>query len=70
MGPITLPFGLLVGYLFSSYLKVAPTWQVIITCIVGVYWYAPFTTFLPLATIIAAMVQIFDPAKWKEEPFA
>ena len=69
-GAIALPFGLLAGYLFSGFLQVAPTWRVIITVITGIYWATPFTGMIPMATIIAIVGLVFDPANWKEEPFS
>ncbi|MEM9379804.1 MAG: hypothetical protein AAGB93_07615 [Planctomycetota bacterium] len=67
--PLALPVGLLAGYVFSGYLRVAPTWRVILTCVVGLYFALPFTGPIPLATILAAGVQLFDPDRFKREPF-
>ncbi|MEM1450129.1 MAG: hypothetical protein AAF957_12835 [Planctomycetota bacterium] len=67
--PLALPVGLLAGYVFSGYLRVAPTWRVILTCVIGLYFALPFTGPIPLATILAACVQLFDPDRFKREPF-
>ena len=72
IGPLLflgVPLGMLAGYVFSGFLGVSPTWRIAFTVITGVYWVVPFTTFLPLATITAAVVQIVAPDKFKEEPF-
>lgn len=58
---LALPLGLLAGFAFSGFLGVAAPWRVIIACVTGLYWALPFTNVFPLATAIAALVEILDP---------
>ena len=70
---ITFPFsilaGMVAGYLFSGFLRVPPTWRMVITGLTGVYWAAPFTGAVPLATATMLVVQIVRPEGLKDEPF-
>ncbi|MEM6671888.1 MAG: hypothetical protein AAF726_03535 [Planctomycetota bacterium] len=68
--PLALPLGLIAGFVFSGYLRIAPTWRVIVTCLVGIYLVMPFTSMIPLATVIAAVSQVMEPRRWQDEPFA
>lgn len=69
MIPFALPAGMLVGYIFSGFLDVTPTWRIGITLATGIYWASPFTALIPLATVSATVGQIAAPGSMQEEPF-
>lgn len=66
---VGLPVGMLAGYLYAGFLDVPPTWRIGITVVTGLYFMAPFTSFVPMATITAAVVQIVAPERLRHEPF-
>ena len=57
---IALPLGMLAGYLFSGFLRVATPWRILISGITGLYWALPFTGFFPLATSITTVTEFFS----------
>ncbi|GEM_PF-2409076 len=65
---VSLPCGMLAGYLFSGFLRVAAPWRIIIACITGLYWALPFTGFLPLATSITTVTEFFNGDRSDGEP--
>lgn len=64
---VALPLGVIAGYLFSGFLRVAMPWRIIISGVTGLYWALPFTGFLPLATCITAVVEFFEPERGEGE---
>lgn len=68
LGLIAMPAGMIAGYLFSGFLGVSPTWRVAITILTGLYWASPLN-FIPLATIVAVVVQLVRPGALHREPF-
>ncbi len=69
LAPLGVPLGMLAGYFLSGFLGASPTWRIAITMLTGLYWVAPFTDWLPFATVTAAVLQVVAPNKIKEEPF-
>lgn len=66
---VGLPVGMLAGYLYAGFLNVPPTWRMVITVVTGLYFMAPFTSFVPMATVTAAVVQVVAPERLRHEPF-
>ena len=66
--PFFLVLGMIVGYLFAKWLDAPPTWRIVISGIVGVYWVIPLTGPIPLAAAIAAFVYIFKPEVMRRDP--
>jgi hypothetical protein len=65
---IALPLGMLAGYLFSGFLRVATPWRILISGITGLYWALPFTGFFPLATSITTVTEFFSGKLSEDEP--
>ena len=49
------PVGCLLGFLWSGYLDVPPTWRLTITVLTGLYLIAPFTAMVPAATVMSTV---------------
>ncbi len=64
---VALPLGMVAGYLFAGFLRLATPWRIIIACVTGLYWALPFTGLLPLATCITAAVEFFEPERGEDE---
>jgi len=65
---VALPLGMLAGYLFSGFLRVATPWRIIISGVTGLYWALPFTGFFPLATSITTVTEFFQGDRPEGEP--
>ena len=64
---VALPLGMVAGYLFAGFLRVATPWRVIIACVTGLYWALPFTGLFPLATSITTVVEFLGLDRGKDE---
>lgn len=70
MMTIAFPLGCVIGFVWAGFLDVPPTWRLVITVLTGAYLVAPFTTMVPVATLVAVIVQVFHPKALQREPFA
>lgn len=70
LGAIGLPLGLVLGYLVGGFIDVPPTWRIALMVLTGVYFMAPFTSMVPLATVLAFVLKVAAPKQLRREPFA